>query len=162
MNNFRLFGHLDTFAAVARLHHYLGAFQDDVLHIAGKDTAELYDQWKSVRALTMRIRRQLGDTPAKLREMSVRRLPADSVSKWAHSEDTAVDAFILPLVTNPGVVTHARIEQVHMPAGSLWWVNHRVTGCRVNWGGIPAYHLVFALERASATEDPSDAPPNPV
>lgn len=64
---------------------------------------------------------------------------------WETSRDDTILRCILPLVTNPFVLTHIGNVSAHFPVGNLNWIDHRQPVSTVNQGDYPHVHLVIDI-----------------
>lgn len=55
----------------------------------------------------------------------------------------ATERFHYPIETNPEAVSKIGTEEVHMPAGTLWWFNKDEPHSAVNGGTSNRVHLIF-------------------
>lgn len=155
MNFFRGPTHLETFAVVAQLHKNKPLFDHDgILMLRDVEGKELpcFTAWKSLHRLLKQVRAATRLTED-FGEIFIDRLNPGTVTNWEMEVAPEYLSFILPLVTNPGVVEYARYETIHAPVGALWWVDNAVHRSSANWGQEQRYHLVIQIRRAAKEEE---------
>lgn len=152
--NFKFLGHLDTFQVVAQLAKNKTLFDADgilMLRDADGKEAPCFEAWKSLQRLLKTARARFGSVED-YHEIFIDCMRPNTATDWSTEVNPDHLTFLVPLVTNPFVQEHARSEAVHMPVGSLWWVNNAVARSSVNWGEHPRYHLVVQIKKAGTVE----------
>ena len=132
---------------------------DNVMH----DEPE-YENWKSLRNLLGRARkaifadqflRDMVDPTAPPGRIVISVLQPNSVMQPHIDLGEYAQRhlrFHLALQTNPACVLHARIENLHLPAGGLAFLNVLEPHWAANWGSSPRSHVIFELRRRDAPE----------
>lgn len=185
MNHFRFVTHLETMNVIARLAKHAADFKPLAVRYEDRPeqpvrtmllrgpeelTLEtwladsplvdlpLLQGWKSLNILLGRIRKAVG-TPEPFGRVMICKLLPHGVMPW-HTDNGAYHdnhiRFHVPLVTNPLCQLYAQNEMVHMPVGSLWWLNNKVVHTAANWGEAPRYHLIVDFRRAVTEETPDE------
>ena len=127
------------------------------------DATMLADKkWLNARNMVARIRRAVIDdiaankAPVLLGETGrvwIESIAPESNTAWETEKGPDKTLrFILPLETNPGVVTYVGGQGLHLEAGGLWWINIRAPHCLLNAGLYPVVNFMveFAVGEAEA------------
>ena len=120
-------------------------------------------QWASMKRLLAQAKKLVMSEPIARQLLSgemgramVSRLDPGSTIFW-HVDDGPYHQkharFHVALVTNPGCLVYSGPEMVHMPVGSLWYVNNRGRHWAANWGHHYRLHLIFEMRKAEEASD---------
>lgn len=124
-----------------------------------------FAEWKSLRTLIARARKAISfdpvlgpliDLSAPLGRVVISVLQPRSTMMW-HSDlgDYAKRhfRFHVSLVTNPRCFLYCGAEALHVPQGSLVYLNAVEQHCAVNFGEAQRSHLIFELRRRDANRE---------
>lgn len=168
MPNFTPLAFVDTFDLVASLPQHMGLFGAGELRQivvrgprAGGDPHDdlafaFYKRamWPEMKMMIERLKR-LGDG-FEFGRIALELLPAGGKLPWTVEDSEYSRRFVrshLALRTNPGVVTYAGPESMHLPIGALVLVNWRgVATATANHGETAMIRLVIDTRQKDASE----------
>ena len=103
---------------------------------------ELWQRWPPLTNVVGIIRRHPRAKEMELGRVALELLKPAGIVPWER-ETTTWQRLHLAIVTNLAAMMHSGTQQIHMPAGSLWWVNLAWPTSEVNFGEFPRIHLTI-------------------
>lgn len=131
--------------------------QDNWLKDLPISDTPVLDEWPAMQDLLGTSSTMIMNNPisqklltGKMGRAMMSRLDAGSTIFW-HVDDGPYHErharFHLPLITSLGCRLYSGSEDIHLPAGTLWYFNNKIRHSAANWGPFPRVHLIFEMEK---------------